>query len=177
MVNANQTEIAEREKKPGTRKANLPRRSKHVVKLQAKERSPLVWILEIHQIQEGFFMAGVINVIDDYVITTILNTNDVEVEILEPSVEVDNEPVDSAFGIEAGCGLDDRIFQVGAANCYVVKFSSGAINNTLTDEEYNPTVTSEGSSNITGYMDALKTRNTRNDTFSASQNHMSCFES
>jgi hypothetical protein len=68
----------------------VTRRSECVVRLPVKERSPLVRILEKHGIQEGVFMAGSLTkVIDGYVLTSILNTNDVEIEIQEPLVELD----------------------------------------------------------------------------------------
>jgi hypothetical protein len=87
---------------------NLPQRSEYVVKLQAKERSPLVGILERHQIQEGGFMSGVIKQSDGRLCDNY-NTNDVEAEFQEPSVQLDdNEPVDSAVGIATGYRLDDR---------------------------------------------------------------------
>jgi hypothetical protein len=91
MVNANKTEIAKIEKTRETRKIKLPRRSECVVKLPVKEKSPLVGILDKQEIQEGIFMAGSLTkVITGYVITSILNTNDEEVEIQEPLVELED---------------------------------------------------------------------------------------
>jgi hypothetical protein len=55
-----------------------------------KERSPLVGILQKHEIQEGIFTAGPLTKVEDgYVITLISNTSVVEVEIQEPLVELD----------------------------------------------------------------------------------------
>lgn len=100
MVNANQTEIAKTEKTRETRNIILPRRSECVVKLPVKEGSPSVGILDKCEIQEGIFMAGSLTkVIDGYVITSILNTNEEEAEIQEPLVELNEvEPVQNLTG-------------------------------------------------------------------------------
>jgi hypothetical protein len=58
VVNANQTEITKTEKTWETMKISLRRRSESVVKLPAKERSPLVGILDKHEIQEEFLWQG-----------------------------------------------------------------------------------------------------------------------
>jgi hypothetical protein len=51
---------------------------------------------------------------------------------------------------------------------YVVKSSLGAINNTLSDLEYNEQLLREGVSNITGHMDAVESETRKiTDTFSA----------
>jgi hypothetical protein len=52
MMNANQIEIAKTEKTRETMKISLRRRSEYGVKLPVKERSPLVGILDKHEIRE-----------------------------------------------------------------------------------------------------------------------------
>jgi hypothetical protein len=70
MVNANQTEIA-----------NIERREKECV-------------FKPHEIEVGNFTAESLKKVrDGYVSTSILNTNDVEEEIQEPLVELDIEAV------------------------------------------------------------------------------------
>jgi hypothetical protein len=65
-----------------------------------KKEPPLVGILDKYEIQEGIFMAGSLTrTIDGYVITSILNTNDEEVEIQEPLLELNKiEPVRNPTG-------------------------------------------------------------------------------
>jgi hypothetical protein len=65
------------------------RRSEYVAKLPVKERSPLVGILDKHEIREGIFMEGSLTKVTDSYVISILNMNDVEVEIKEPLVELD----------------------------------------------------------------------------------------
>jgi hypothetical protein len=56
-----------------------------------KEMSSLVAVLDKHEIQKGILMAGSLaKVMDGCMITSILNTNDLEVEILEPLMELDD---------------------------------------------------------------------------------------
>jgi hypothetical protein len=95
MVNAKQPDIAKIKKGGEAKKISLPRRSECVVKLPVKEGSPPVGILNKHEIQEGVYMAGSLTKVrDGYVLTSILNTNDVKVEIQEPLVELDEiEPI------------------------------------------------------------------------------------
>jgi hypothetical protein len=89
MVSA-KPEIVKTEKGRQAKKIRLPRRSDCVVKLPVKEGSPLVGILNKHQVQEGVYMAGSLTkVMDGYVLTSILNMSDQDVEIQEPLVELD----------------------------------------------------------------------------------------
>jgi hypothetical protein len=61
-----------------------PPRTESIVRVPVEPRSPLVGITNKCQIQEGVIMAASLTiVVDVYVMTSILNTNDTDVEIQE----------------------------------------------------------------------------------------------
>lgn len=76
----------------------LPLRTENILKIPVMPGSPLIRIIHKCEMQEGVFIAASLTkVVDDYVMTSILNTNDREVEMQEPIVEIDE--VDPAWDI------------------------------------------------------------------------------
>jgi hypothetical protein len=86
------TEIVEA-KGPNPKKVNqikLPPRAETIVRVPVVPGSPTVGITSKREMQEGIIVAASLTeVINGYVMTSILNTNDIEVEIQEPVVELD----------------------------------------------------------------------------------------
>ena len=86
---AKQLELRE----PNVRKIGqitLPPQTKSIVKVPVMPGSPLVGMTSKHEIQEGVTMAASLTkVVDGYAITSILNTNDMEVNVPETLVELD----------------------------------------------------------------------------------------
>lgn len=67
----------------------LPPRTESIVKLPVTPGSPLVGVIDKCEIREGVTIAASLTkVVDGYVMTSILNTNDNEVEVQEPLVEL-----------------------------------------------------------------------------------------
>jgi len=68
----------------------LPQRTENIVRVPVKPESPLVGMTNRCEIQEEVIMAASLTkVMNGYAMTSILNTNDVEVNMQEPSVELD----------------------------------------------------------------------------------------
>lgn len=68
----------------------LPPRTESIVRLPVTPGSPLVGVINKWEIQEGVIVAASLTkVTEDYVMTSILNTNDKEVEMQEPLVELE----------------------------------------------------------------------------------------
>ena len=68
----------------------LPPRTESIVRLPVTPGSPLVGVINKCEIQEGVIVAASLTkVTDGYVMTSILNTNDKEVEMQEPLVELE----------------------------------------------------------------------------------------
>jgi hypothetical protein len=85
----------------------LPPRTESVVKIPVAPGSPLVGITNKCEIQQGVVLAASITkVVDGYVMTSILNTNDEEVELHEPVVELDE--VDPAWDESRGNDFESR---------------------------------------------------------------------
>jgi len=81
----------------------LPLRTESIVKVPVMPRSPLVEMTNKCEIQKGVIIAAsLMRVVDGYAITSILNTNDTEVTVQEPSVELDE--VDLTW--ERGCSTE-----------------------------------------------------------------------
>jgi hypothetical protein len=82
----------------------LPPQTENILKIPVMPGSPLIWIIDKCEIQEGVFIAASLTkVVDGYVMTSILNTNDREVEMQEPLVELDE--VDPAWDISQSTEL------------------------------------------------------------------------
>ena len=79
--------------KPTVRKMGqikLPPRTESIVKVPVKTGSPLVGMTNKCEIQRGVIIAAFLTrVVDGYAITSILNTNDTEVNVQEPLVGLD----------------------------------------------------------------------------------------
>jgi hypothetical protein len=83
-------------------KLKLPQRSESVVKIPIKQGAPKVGIVRKQKIREGVFLAEALTrATDGYVMTSILNTNDSEIEIEEPVIEL--EEVDLDREMDQGC--------------------------------------------------------------------------
>jgi hypothetical protein len=60
------------------------------VKPPVKATSPLIGIMDEHEIQDDIFLVGSLTkVVEGHVLNSILNTNESEAEIQEPTVELD----------------------------------------------------------------------------------------
>ena len=69
---------------------NLPPRSESIVRVPVTPGSPLVGMTNKCELQEGVTLAASrTKVVDGYVMTSILNTNYTEVNVQQPSVELD----------------------------------------------------------------------------------------
>ena len=79
--------------KPTLRKMvqiKLPPRTESIVKLPVIPESPLVGVTNKGELQKGVIIAASLTrVVNGYAITSILNTNDTEVNVQEPLVELD----------------------------------------------------------------------------------------
>jgi len=79
--------------KPTVRKMGqikLPPRTESIVKVPVMPGSPLVGMTNKCEIQKGLIIAASLaRVVDGYAITSILNTNDTEVNVQKPLVELD----------------------------------------------------------------------------------------
>ena len=79
--------------KPTVRKMGqikLPPRTESIVKVPVKTGSPLVGMTNKCEIQKGVIIAASLTrIVDGYAITSILNTNDTEVNVQEPLVGLD----------------------------------------------------------------------------------------
>jgi len=76
----------------------LPPQTESILKIPGLPGSPLIWIIDKCEMQERFVIAASLTkVADVYVMTSILNTNDREVEMQEPLVQLDE--VDPAWDI------------------------------------------------------------------------------
>ena len=79
--------------KPTVRKMGqikLPPRTESIVKVPVIPGSPLVGVTNKGELQKGVIIAASLTrVVDGYAITSILNTNDTEVNVQEPLVELD----------------------------------------------------------------------------------------
>jgi hypothetical protein len=74
----------------------LPPQTENILKIPVMPGLPLIWIIDKCEMQEGVFIAASLtNMVDGYVMASILNTNDREVEMQEPLVELDE--VDPAW--------------------------------------------------------------------------------
>ena len=74
----------------------LPPRAESIVMVPVTPGSPLVGMTNKCEIQERVILAASLTkVVEGYVITSIFNTNDTEVDVQEPLVELDE--VDSAW--------------------------------------------------------------------------------
>ena len=68
----------------------LPPRTESIVRLPVTPGSPLVGVINKWEIQEGVIVAASLTKVNEgYVMTSILNTNDKEVEMKEPLVELE----------------------------------------------------------------------------------------
>ena len=80
-------------REPNVRKMGqikLPPRTESIVKVPVMPGSPLVGMTNKCEIQEGVIIAASLTrVVDGYAITSILNTNDTEVNVPETLVELD----------------------------------------------------------------------------------------
>ena len=72
----------------------LPQRTESIVKVPVTPGSPLVGMTNKCELQGVILAASLTKVVEGYVMTIILNTNDTEVDVQEPLVELDE--VDSA---------------------------------------------------------------------------------
>jgi len=97
-LNGKEYKMVNETEKFGIRKHNklkigqikLPPRTESIVRVPVKPESPLVGRTNRCEIQEGVIMAASLTkVMNGYAMTIILNTNDVEVNMQEPSVELD----------------------------------------------------------------------------------------
>jgi hypothetical protein len=86
-------------REPNMRKTGqikLPLRAESIARVPVTPGSPLVGLTNKCEIQEGVILAAsLIKVVDGYVMTSILNTNNAEVDLQEPLVELDE--VDPAW--------------------------------------------------------------------------------
>jgi hypothetical protein len=73
----------------------LPPPAESVVRVPVTSGSPLVGIIRKCEIREGVYIAASLTrVVNGYAMTSILNTNDAEVRMQEPLVELDEfDPV------------------------------------------------------------------------------------
>jgi len=82
-------------REPNMRKVGqikLPPRTESTVRVPVTPGSPLVGMTKTCKIQEGVIIAASLTkVVDGYVMTSILNTNDTEVDMQEALVEVDED--------------------------------------------------------------------------------------
>ena len=70
----------------------LPPRTESIVKVPVIPGSPLVGMTNKCEIQRGVIIAASFtSVVDGYAITNILNTNDTEVNVQEPLVQLDDD--------------------------------------------------------------------------------------
>jgi hypothetical protein len=109
MVNATNS-IAElggviAEKKEIKGKLKLPKRSESVVKIPIKQGAPKLGIVRKQEKRGVFLVEAVTRLTDGYVMTSILNTNESEIEIEEPvteleEVDLDREMVQSCVNYE-----------------------------------------------------------------------------
>jgi len=74
----------------------LPQRTESIARVPVTPGSPLVGMTNMCELQEGVILAASLTkVVEGYVMTSILNTNDTEVDVQEPLVELDE--FDSAW--------------------------------------------------------------------------------
>ena len=86
-----------------TGQINLPLRTESIVKVPVMPGSPLLGMTNKCEIQKGVIIAASLTrVVDGYAITSILNTNDTEVNVQEPLIELDE--VDLTW--ERGCSTE-----------------------------------------------------------------------
>ena len=86
-----------------TGQINLPLRTESIVKVPVMPGSPLLGMTNKCEIQKGVIIAASLTrVVDCYAITSILNTNDTEVNVQEPLVELD----EFALTWERGCSTE-----------------------------------------------------------------------
>jgi hypothetical protein len=87
--NGKESDTDEVKAKP-TNFIKLPPRSESVVKLPVSPGSPPVGVIDKYEIQDGIIMAASLTRSKGgYVMTSIINTRDNEVEIREPIVHID----------------------------------------------------------------------------------------
>jgi hypothetical protein len=76
----------------------LPPRTENILKIPGLPGSPLIWIIDKCEMREGVVIAASLTEVADVcVMTSILNTNDREVEMQEPLLQLDE--VDLAWDI------------------------------------------------------------------------------
>jgi hypothetical protein len=72
-------------RKIGQTKLQVPPRAESIVRVPVTPGSPLVGVTNNCKIQKGVILAASLTkVVDGYVMTNILNTNDTEVDMQEP---------------------------------------------------------------------------------------------
>jgi hypothetical protein len=78
-----------------TGQIKLPSRTESIVRVPVAPGSPQVGIITKRELQEGVILAASLTkVVDAYAVTSVLNTNEVEMEVQEPVVELaEIEPV------------------------------------------------------------------------------------
>lgn len=92
VVKAKQLEARETNMRK-TGKIKLPTWTENIVTVPETPGSPLVGMINECKIQEGIIIAASLtNMVDDYVMTGIRNTNDTQVWIQEPLVELEVDP-------------------------------------------------------------------------------------
>jgi hypothetical protein len=69
----------------------LPPRAESIVRVPVTPGSPNIGVTRKGELQEGIFMAAALTkVVEGYIMTSILNVNDEEKQIQEPTVELDD---------------------------------------------------------------------------------------
>jgi hypothetical protein len=105
-------------------KIRLPPQTESVVRVPVAPGSPLVGLIDRCEVQEGVIMAASLTkVTNGYAMTSILNTNDVEVSIQEPLEDL--EEIEPTWGKSRGAEFksqdrERKIFikaEVGAPEC------------------------------------------------------------
>jgi hypothetical protein len=64
----------------------LPPRSESIVRVPATPESPNIGVTNKYEVREGVFMAASLTKVIGHILTSMLNTNDVEVEVSEPVI-------------------------------------------------------------------------------------------
>jgi len=75
---------------PSKCQITLPPRAESIVRVPVTPESPNVGMTAKYELQEGVYMAAALTkVVNGYALTSILNTNEVETDIFEPTVHLD----------------------------------------------------------------------------------------